>query len=108
MQDRQDRSLRQGGQEFIGMPAVANGPISASLSPTTQATTRSGLSSNCSTFVSIKLRSKCAGQVQPRHADAVIRHAVIHIETVRHTDIGTLVDTGRENDITDQAYLFLG
>jgi hypothetical protein len=44
MQDRQHRAVGGRIEKLVGMPAVASGPVSASPSPTTQATMRSGLS----------------------------------------------------------------
>jgi len=44
VQDRQNRPVRDRIKKFIGLPAVANGPVSASPSPTMQATISPGLS----------------------------------------------------------------
>jgi len=44
MEDRQHRAVARRVQEFVGVPARASAPVSASPSPTIQATIKSGLS----------------------------------------------------------------
>ena len=49
------------------------------------------------------LAGRCAGQVEPRHADPAVGHPVVHVEAVRLAEIVAPVDAGREHDVGNGA-----
>ena len=47
-------------------------------------------------------------QVQPRHTNAAVRHAIVNVEAARQTEVIPPVNRGRKDDIGHDALALFG